>query len=80
MIDDDVEALEIGKMTRVLVPTQGVDLRYQMTKHVRHLTAPQNDTITLGPVQKTITQLQAQDIKDANDKITHVISTLIITS
>ena len=72
MIDDDVEALEIGKMTRVLVPTQGVDLRYQMTKHVRHLTAPQNDTITLGPVQKTITQLQAQDIKDANDKITHV--------
>lgn len=72
MIDDDVETLEIGKMTRVLVPTQGVDLRYQMTKYVRHLTAPQNDTITLGPVQKTITQLQTQDIKDTNDKITHV--------
>lgn len=72
MIDDDVKALEIGKMTRVLVPTQGVDLRYQMTKHVRHLTAPQNDSITLGPVQKTITQLQTQDIKNANDKITQV--------
>lgn len=72
MIDDEVQAFEVGKMTRVLVPTQGVDLRYQMTKYVRHLTAPQNDSVTLGPVQKTITQLQAQDIKNANDKITHV--------
>lgn len=72
LVDDDVPEFELGKMTRVSVPTQGIDLRYQLTKRVKHLTAPQNDTVTLGPVQKTITQIQQQEIKDTNEKIIDV--------
>lgn len=70
IIDEDTEPFEIGKMTTVSVPSQGVELQYMLTGRTKHLTAPQNDSITLGPVQQTITQTQISEKKDTQAQIT----------
>ena len=67
---ENVAEFELGAVTRVISKPHGIDLKYMLSKRTRHLTAPQNDSLTLGSVQQTITQAQNSDKKEVQQQIT----------
>lgn len=53
---EDMDELEIGKMTHISSPPNNLEADYLLAKKTIHITQPANDTITLGEVQQTLTQ------------------------
>ena len=53
---EDMDELEIGKMTHISSPPNNLEADYLLAQKTIHITQPANDKIILGEVQHTLTQ------------------------
>lgn len=61
VINSNIDAFEVGRMTEFVSDLHGVHGKYLLTTKTRHLTAPQNDTIVFGGTEKTISSATASN-------------------
>lgn len=76
LIEADSEALRLGFWTNVISEKHGIKGTYLLQKMVRHLTAPQNDTITFGIMRNTISSDSANTGHIVSQKIDEIRKTV----
>lgn len=72
VVDTDIQALKLGCWTEFVSKPHGISNSYLLQKLVRHLTAPEKDSVVFGITQSTISGETANNTHVVTEKIEQV--------